>query len=65
MEDDLPPVAFLNAEYGAAVVRRVNFERGRANPMFAVNASVGAEVWRKEKHSATLQVDVLNVTGAA
>jgi hypothetical protein len=28
-----------------------------------VNASAGAEVWRKEKHSVTLQGDLLNLTG--
>jgi hypothetical protein len=63
VEGDLPSIAFLNAEYGAAVVQRVNFERGRVTPNFAVNASLGVDLWKKEKHSATFQVDVLNLTG--
>jgi hypothetical protein len=61
--NDAPPIAFLDAEYGAAVVQRVNFERGRVTPSFAVNASMGVDLWKKEKHLATCQVDVLNLTG--
>jgi outer membrane receptor for Fe3+-dicitrate len=44
------------------VVNRVNFDRGRVNPSFSINASIGAELWRHEKRSLTAQVDVLNVT---
>ncbi len=63
VEGDALPADFLKSEYGAAVVDRVNFDRGRVRPMFAVNASAGVDVWRKERRSATLQVDVLNLTG--
>jgi hypothetical protein len=63
IEDLGQSVAFLTAQYGADVVARANLDRGRVRPSFSVNASAGAEVWRKEKHSVTLQGDLLNLTG--
>lgn len=53
---------FLTAQYGSAVVNQVNWDRGRVRPSFSLDASVGVEVWRHEKRSATLQVDALNLT---
>jgi outer membrane receptor for Fe3+-dicitrate len=44
------------------VLTRVNFDRGRVRPSFALDAAVGADVWRKEKRSVTVQADVLNLT---
>lgn len=55
-------LAFLTAQYGSAVVAKVNFDRGRVRPSFALDASVGADLWRKEKRSVSVQADVLNVT---
>ena len=46
----------------ADVVRRVNYDRGRVLPSFTLNASVGADLWKREKRSLTVQVDVTNVT---
>jgi hypothetical protein len=54
--------ASLAAQYGSAVVGRVNFDRGRVKPSFSLDASVGAELWRKEKRSVSVQADVLNLT---
>jgi hypothetical protein len=31
-------------------------------PSFALDASIGAELWRKEKRSVSVQADVLNLT---
>jgi outer membrane receptor for Fe3+-dicitrate len=31
-------------------------------PSFALNASIGAELWRHEKRSVTAQADILNLT---
>jgi hypothetical protein len=59
---DLPDTAFLVAQYGQSVVNRVNFERGRVHPDFALNASIGVDVLRKERRTMTLQADVTNVT---
>jgi hypothetical protein len=54
--------AFLTAQYGADVVAHANFERGRVRPSMAVNASVGVDLWQKERRSVTVQADVLNLT---
>ncbi len=45
------------AEYGPAVIDRLNFARGRILPLFAVNAGAGAEVYRSETLKIQLQVD--------
>jgi hypothetical protein len=55
-------VAFLTQQYGAAVVSRVNFDVGRVRPSYAVNASAGAELWRHERRSVSVQFDALNLT---
>jgi hypothetical protein len=52
---------FLAAQYGAAVVGQVNFDRGRVRPAFSLDASIGAELWRKEKRSISAQASVLNL----
>jgi hypothetical protein len=52
----------LIAQYGERVVRRVNFDRGRVRPSFSVDASVGVDVWHREKRSVRVQADVLNLT---
>jgi hypothetical protein len=49
------------AEYGPAVVSRVNFSRGRIYPAFQVNASVGADIYRSERVNMQLQVDGENL----
>jgi outer membrane cobalamin receptor len=46
-----------------AILDKVNFERGRIQPNFSLNFSVGARVWEQDARSATLQFDIRNVTG--
>src|SRR5260370_41692222 len=46
---------FLAAQYGPAVLKRVNFDRGRVRPSFGADAAVGADLWRKEKRSRPAQ----------
>ncbi len=60
--DDFPSTELLLAQFGTAVVNRVNFDRGRVRPNFSLDGSVGAEVWRHEKHSLTLQADGFNLS---
>jgi len=55
-------IDYLTAQYGPAEVARVNFDRGRVRPNFSLDASFGAELWRKEKRSIGVQADVLNLT---
>lgn len=52
----------LIAQYGPAVVRRINFDRGRVRPSFSLDGSAGVELWKHEKRSLRLQADVLNLT---
>jgi outer membrane cobalamin receptor len=62
------PVAFDGtyalavAQYGQQIVNRVNFDRGRVRPAFALNASAGVVMWKKEKQSLRIQADVQNLT---
>jgi hypothetical protein len=49
------------ATYGQAVIDRLNFVRGRVKPSFSVNASVGADLHKKESRSLTLQADVASL----
>jgi outer membrane cobalamin receptor len=56
---DLP---FLIAQYGAAVVNRVNFVAGRVKPSASIDFSAGALLWRHEKRSLRAQFDILNLT---
>ena len=46
-EDDTD-TTFLLAQYGAAIINRVNFDRGRVRPNFSLDAAVGAQLYRKE-----------------
>lgn len=45
------------AQYGPAVVSRINFARGRILPLLAVNASLGADVYRSDRVNMRFQVD--------
>jgi outer membrane cobalamin receptor len=49
------------AQYGPEIVSRVNFTRGRVKPSFALDASAGAEIWKRDQWSMRLQADVENL----
>lgn len=49
------------AQYGQAVVDRIDFGRGRIRPSLAANLSVGAEVFKHEQISTHLQADLTNL----
>jgi len=48
-------------EYGAAMIDRINFARGRVRPSFAIHLSMGAEVYKSDRSSVRLQADVENL----
>jgi hypothetical protein len=48
-------------EYSQAVVDRVNFDRGRVRPNFAVNASLGIDLHTSEKATIRFQADAENL----
>lgn len=49
------------AQYGPAMVNRINFERARVRPSLAIDASAGAELYRRDRVVTTLQADVQNL----
>jgi hypothetical protein len=48
-------------QYGKGIADRVDFSRGRVRPSLAVNASLGADLYRKDKISVSLQADAENL----
>jgi outer membrane receptor for Fe3+-dicitrate len=49
------------AQYGQAIVNRVNFTLGRVRPSLSLDASAGADLWKKDKRNLRLQADVQNL----
>jgi hypothetical protein len=45
------------AEYGPAVISRINFARGRIRPLLATNASFGADIYKSSRFTTRLQAD--------
>jgi outer membrane receptor for Fe3+-dicitrate len=51
----------LLGQFGAAIVSRVNLQRGRVRPNFSLDAAAGAEIFRKERRSAVMEIQVANL----
>jgi outer membrane cobalamin receptor len=49
------------AQYGPAVVGRLNFARGRVRPSLVIGASLGAQLYKRDRFTTTLQADFENV----
>lgn len=49
-------------EYGQVVINHLNFNRDRVSPYFTQNASVSADLYKREKLSFRLQADVQNLS---
>ena len=49
------------AQYGQAVIDRVNFYRDRVRPSLSVDASVGADIWKKDNVAVRVQFDAQNL----
>jgi hypothetical protein len=49
------------AQFGPAIVDRVNFETGRVRPQLSLDVSVGADLWRRDHLRMRLQADVQNL----
>src|ERR1700691_4282669 len=49
-------------EYGQVVVNRLNFHRDRIDPYFTQNASVGVDLYQREKRSVRFQADAANLS---
>jgi outer membrane receptor for Fe3+-dicitrate len=44
------------------VINHLNFDRGRISPYLTENASVGADLYKREKYSVKLQADAQNLS---
>lgn len=53
---------FLLAQYGAAILNEVNLVAGRVKPNFSLDGGAGLEFYRKERRSAALQFEAVNLT---
>jgi len=62
IDPDAVNVPFLLSQYGAAILNEVNFHRGRVRPNYSLDAAAGAELYRKEQRSATLQIQAENLS---
>lgn len=51
----------LLAAYGPQILNQVNLQRGRVRPNFSFELAAGSEIYRKERRSAALQVQVANL----
>jgi len=51
----------LVAQYGAAVVSRVNFTKQRVEPNFSMDLGMGAQLYRKEARSLQFQIQAINI----
>jgi hypothetical protein len=49
------------AQYGQQVIDRVNFKRSRVKPSFSLDASIGADIWKKDTLAMRVQFDVENI----
>jgi outer membrane cobalamin receptor len=55
-------VSDLVAQYGQAIVSRVNFSAGRVRPNFSLDFNAGTLLWKHEKSTLRLEGEVENVT---
>lgn len=53
---------FLLSQYGAAITDEVNFDRGRVRPNSSVDVATGADLYHKERRSATIEIQAKNLT---
>ncbi len=60
-QPDLTPQQYAQ-EYGQVVISHLNFDRGRINPYLTENASLGADLYKKENRSVRLQADAQNLS---
>lgn len=49
------------AQYGQAIVDRVNFATARVRPSLSIDLSAGVDLWKKDKRSVRFQADIQNL----
>jgi hypothetical protein len=58
---NIADLTFLTQQYGAAILSKVNFERGRVRPSASFDASAGVSLYQLDRKSVRLQADVFNL----
>jgi hypothetical protein len=58
---DLSPQQYA-LQYGQVMINHLNFVRDRIHPFFTQNASVGADLYQREKCSVRMQADATNLS---
>jgi hypothetical protein len=58
-----PETDFLVQQYGAAIVDRVDFARGRIRPSSSIDAAVGVDLFNRGHKAIRLQADAFNLAG--
>jgi len=53
---------FLLSQYGASVLDRVNFARGRVRPSFSLDAGAGVDLYRRDSRTVALLIQSANLT---
>jgi outer membrane cobalamin receptor len=53
--------SLLLAQYGPAILDRVNLERGRVRPNLSMDVAAVAELYRKEQRTASFQIQAANL----
>lgn len=53
---------FLLSQYGASVLNRVNFTRGRVRPSFSLDASAGFDLYRRDLRTVSFLLQAANLT---
>ncbi len=51
------------AQYGPAVISRINFDRGRIRPSLAISASLGVDIYKSDRMNMHFQADGDNLNG--
>ena len=46
------------AQYGRAIVARVDFARGRVKPSLSIDVSAGVDLWKRDRMAVRLQADL-------
>ncbi|HTQ59396.1 MAG TPA: TonB-dependent receptor [Candidatus Solibacter sp.] len=54
---------FLLSQYGPAIINEVNFDKGRVRPNYSLDLAAGAELYHKERRSATFEAEGGNLSG--
>ena len=61
-EADSSDIPSLVSQYGQEIVDKVNFNAGRVRPNVSFDASLGADVWKREARTVTFQITGQNLT---